>query len=351
MGYLRQSLERQSGAKGHQVMIHTAISNVGRTWDGVAAGGLRLAQEIDQVVDKMQQESSSSSSSSSSPSTPSSCISLSLVGNSLGGLYARHALGHLSSFSKVQPNLFCTTATPHLGVSKHTYVKIPRVAEYLIANSMQPTGRDLFRFTNALDTLYQCQYLEPLAAFTKRIAVANAYGTDFPVPTATAAFLASTNSPHYQVVVKDKNKESANFEVLTVETPRTYDMSKAWKEEESVSDDTPIPLSVLATRLDSLGWQKVFCDLREQLPTVYRRARDPLSMKPCWTSQQLLDSLCDSGLSLPFGHTMLVANSKSKLSEYLNRGGQPIMDRLASTILQEITSTTTPPVVPKRLAE
>jgi hypothetical protein len=262
-------------------------------------------------------------------------ISLSLVGNSLGGLYARHALGHLSSFSKLQPNLFCTTATPHLGVSQHTYIKIPRVAEYLIANTMQPTGRDLFRFTNTLDTLYQSQYLKPLAAFTKRIAVANAYGTDFPVPTATAAFLAATNSPHYQVVVDDdKNKET----VLTVETPRTYDASKEWKNEGS-----DLPLSELATRLDTLGWQKIFCDVREHLPTVYRRARDPLvllSMTPCWTSQQLLDNLCDSGLSLPFGHTMLVANSRSKLSEYLNRGGQPIMDRLASTILQEIISTT-----------
>jgi pimeloyl-ACP methyl ester carboxylesterase len=339
MGYLQQSLERQSGAKGHQVMIHSAVSNVGRTWDGIAAGGLRLAQEIDRVVDEMQQESAS-------PSTSSICISLSLVGNSLGGLYARHALGHLSSFSKLQPNLFCTTATPHLGVSKHTYVKIPRVAEYLIANSMQPTGRDLFRFTNALDTLYESQYLKPLAAFTKRVAVANAYGTDFQVPTATAAFLASTNSPHYQVVVDDKNKETANFEVLTVETPITYryDASNEGGNGDSDWGDSPVPLSILATRLDSLGWQKIFCDVREHLPTVYRRARDPLSMKPCWTSQQLLDSLCDSGLSLPLGHTVLVANSKSKLYEYLNRGGQPIMDRLASTILQEITSTTTPRV-------
>jgi hypothetical protein len=41
MGYLRQSLERQSGAKGHQVMmIHSAVSNVGRNWDGVAGGDL-----------------------------------------------------------------------------------------------------------------------------------------------------------------------------------------------------------------------------------------------------------------------------------------------------------------------
>jgi hypothetical protein len=34
------------------------------------------------------------------------------------------------------------------------YVKLPRIAEYLIANSIQPRGRDLFRFTNVLDNLY-----------------------------------------------------------------------------------------------------------------------------------------------------------------------------------------------------
>jgi putative NADPH-quinone reductase len=59
MGYLQQSLAGQSGAEGHQgVMIHRAVSNVGHTWDGVvAAGGLRLAREIERVIDNMQQES------------------------------------------------------------------------------------------------------------------------------------------------------------------------------------------------------------------------------------------------------------------------------------------------------
>jgi hypothetical protein len=42
------------------------------------------------------------------------------------------------------------------GVSKYVYVKvkIPRVAEYLIANSMQRTGRDLFGFTEMVLNLF-----------------------------------------------------------------------------------------------------------------------------------------------------------------------------------------------------
>jgi hypothetical protein len=41
-------------------------------------------------------------------------------------------------------------------------------------------------------------FLNPLASFRKRIAYANAYQTDFVVPTQTAAFLnTESNYPHY----------------------------------------------------------------------------------------------------------------------------------------------------------
>lgn len=42
------------------------------------------------------------------------------------------------------------------------------------------------------------RFLRPLAAFKKRIAYANAFGTDFPVPGSTAAFLdLDSDYPHY----------------------------------------------------------------------------------------------------------------------------------------------------------
>eukprot|EP00986_Skeletonema_menzelii_P021520 scaffold34815_cov97-Skeletonema_menzelii.AAC.1 len=182
-------------------------------------------------------------------------VTFSLVGNSLGGLYSRFALSKipyeiplstdnsedddnkLSSNIKVRlfPNIFCTTATPHLGVSQHTYLPIPRLAETIIGAGMGATGRDLFRLNSdvmndgaaakvnaaaaktvkrlssfrirkdsnqniesdaedELDCVIRnmClddEFLVPLRNFRQRIAYANAYGTDFQVPCQTAAFL------------------------------------------------------------------------------------------------------------------------------------------------------------------
>ena len=71
------------------------------------------------------------------------------------------------------------------------------MAEYLIANSMQPM-RQFFVliYKWRRDPLPQSQDLQPVVAFTTRIAMANAYETDFLAPMATGAILASTR---YQV--------------------------------------------------------------------------------------------------------------------------------------------------------
>jgi hypothetical protein len=173
-------------------MIHSAVSNV-------AGGGLRLAQEISPVVDEMKQESSS-------PSTPRICVSLAMV----------QIPGAAVVFFQKTTQSLLHDGNSRLSVIKHTYVKIPLVAMYLIANSVQPMVRDLVRFANALDALYQFQYLQTKAAFTRRIAVANAC---FPIPTATTAFLASTNSEHYQVV--DKNKEQRICQLGSIDSRDT----------------------------------------------------------------------------------------------------------------------------------
>jgi hypothetical protein len=47
---------------------------------------------------------------------------------------------------RIYYNIFCTTATPHLGISRHTWLKIPRLAEVSIAHLLGETGKDLVRF-------------------------------------------------------------------------------------------------------------------------------------------------------------------------------------------------------------
>jgi hypothetical protein len=100
-------------------------------------------------------------------------------------------------------------ATPHLGVAGHTYFPIPRSAEIGIGKAMGQTGRDLFRLSDLIYTMCTCPtYLDPLRSFRKRIAYANAYKTDFVVPTNTAAFLNPDSTyPHH---VSDEGRDDPN---------------------------------------------------------------------------------------------------------------------------------------------
>jgi len=112
-------------------------------------------------------------------------------------------------------NIFCTTATPHLGISKHTWVPIPRSAEIGIAQTMGDTGKDLFRLNDLMKSMATApKFLEPLGKFRKRIAYANAYGTDFPVPTQTAAFLSKKSSYPHHFVEEDSDSENEDCVVV-----------------------------------------------------------------------------------------------------------------------------------------
>jgi len=106
--------------------------------------------------------------------------------------------------------------------------------------------------------------------------------------------------------------------------------------------------------LDALGWTKFFWDVRATLPRVpvpvprllFGGATLSANKKKQYTSAELhrefsslLTSNSDSSNSewhLPFGHTMLVANSKTDWYASLNSGGRPIMDWVARDLLHHI---------------
>ena len=242
-----------------EIIVHSVTCNVGKTHDGIRNGGTRLANEIIHFIqsDTMKRRPLSDDDDDDGKVCN---VTYSLVGNSLGGLYSRFAISKIpyeipmntrnsdvdeSSSSREHkihlfPNIFCTTATPHLGVSQHTYLPIPRLAETIIGSGMGATGRDLFRLNSDLpigaaakvnaaaakavkrlssfrirrgsemfplqdegegggeeeelecvikNMCLQDEFLVPLRNFRQRIAYANAYGTDFQVPCQTAAFL------------------------------------------------------------------------------------------------------------------------------------------------------------------
>jgi len=118
------------------IILHSAVCNEGKTTDGVMLGGQRLVEEMICVI-KEEMETRSSST-----------VTVSMVGNSLGGIYSRYAIAKLAQSDELpydlHYNIFCTTATPHLGISRHTYLPLPRSAENVVAHAMGDTGKDLY---------------------------------------------------------------------------------------------------------------------------------------------------------------------------------------------------------------
>ena len=397
-----------------RIVVHSTVDNKGKTTDGIVEGGKRLAREVQTFIESDYRSQQNQHQNQNA--------SISFVGNSLGGLYARYALSiipsHLHLFLSqsseadgksipisLKPNVFCTTATPHLGVASHTYLPLPRVAERIIGTTLAQTGRDLFRLDDSShsdvdgtaggsmhrDLIYQMNtnyesFLLPLSRFRKRIAYANAFRTDFQVPTNTAAFLSKDSTyPHCldedsTKIFESNNtsnsstKTASNFFFMTVTTPRNNDVFLP-KEEMDGNGRTEVAhkqqlseedaILTMSNKLDALGWTKVFVDTRDVIP-IPGVALPSFLRSPSHTLvQDYFDQLqkgaksemiCDDAhvskikskelwkimnrtekLKFPLGHTVMVANSKSDFYSRLNSGGRPIMDRLASDLIVEIT--------------
>jgi hypothetical protein len=225
------------------------------------------------------------------------------------------------------------------------------------------------------DLATQSHFTTPLAAFRSRIALANAYGTDFQVPCSTAAFLSRTSSLHMTcpnsewatttaVRKRDNNNgpgdDNGVWMALAVQTPRNIiaptdlDLCSA----ANLSKDE------IAQRLDAMGWIKVFIDVRRYVPSIpipswlLGKSDDTdgsLEPRTEFTSHELWNRLCTKWTAptsmlepassssyrwwhVPFGHTVLVANAKNEWYAQLNAAGQPIMDALAKVLIQQVLS-------------
>uniref|UniRef100_A0A7S1VJ90 DUF676 domain-containing protein n=1 Tax=Grammatophora oceanica TaxID=210454 RepID=A0A7S1VJ90_9STRA len=482
----------------HQdMLVHTTVCNEGKTTDGVINGGNRVVEEMYTVMRAWIQNQQH---------LPKE-MTISFVGNSLGGVYARYAIMRLAQDGMNVPsltinnennnttktdtlpfqfNIFCTTAAPHLGVSRHTYMPLPRTAELGVARTMGETGSDLFLVTDLMKRMaLEESFVGPLRQFRKRMALANAYGTDFPVPVGTAAFLSDQSDyPHffettttvassYETTTTNTTASSSssdeeetdddddasnsnnsaasstassssppptrNYVIATLHTPpkptNTPPMMSAEQQESSPSDNnnsddtttTPVvvvkdaaaalddDLAEMSRSLDSLGWKKVFVDMRNEipmsikLPSFVRRSNlssslsmaassfgattttttdcatnttsssSPLDDPSAASSSSSSSSSCtsttapppsqeesvmailkqkgvvesrefkqaisasvpisrDGKLSIPLGHNMIVAFSRSRLATLMNKGGRPIVDGLAKELVEDVFS-------------
>lgn len=400
-----------------EIVVHSVKCNVGRTHDGIRNGGTRLAREIVDFVRKdvdKRVRNEDEKEKNDDDEKDERAVTYSIVGNSLGGLYARYAVSLLPyrlplhrrqqqqehqqqqlppppdnlappSVLNLHPNVFYTTATPHLGVSRHTYLPLPRIAETVIGAGMGTTGRDLFRLNSdkslanaAAGTIVgaarggvgvavgslrrsaagadsennaddmgdglrsddneedddhdhddaECiirsmcleeRYLAPLRRFRRRVAYANAYGTDFQVPTETAAFLhEGSGVGHFLVASRhlrappgagrgreggaaaregstgeerggsaesaaDASEEHQQGEggppPFVVAVVRTASTPRPQSHHDS---DNPDELLRMSQSLDALGWTKVLVDVRDSIPMPH--LAKPAWLRPAWGS-------------------------------------------------------------------
>lgn len=418
------AIDGMRASLGQNVVVHSATCNEGRTNDGVRAGGERLVEEMLQVIRKQagrtrrkknqgkQKNGDDDDGTNDGDLNEVVDIHLSLVGNSLGGIYSRYAIAQLFDMSeKLVENegepcrntvlldngnihlhfeTFCTTATPHLGCSKHTYISLPRSAENVVGNILGETGRDLFRMN---DLLYSMStdpfFLHPLSLFQRRVAYANGYHTDFPVPTSTAAFLHEKSSyVHFwedtsAMATGDSELDKSIVAILHTEPSNSTPLSMDCKDD--FYDECDDELHAMSKALDSLGWKKIFVDLRPEipavsLPRVIRKSslvmtankrkgthdgiadgdlseveesllqnigtltdsetlRASLRRKGGIASRdakEAFGSPRDGSLHFPVGHNMICAFSRGRVSSHMNRGGRPVMDALAKELVDDM---------------
>ena len=363
LGYLQTAIQKQADRARLEhpetcFVVHSAVANDGKTKDGIAAGGSRLAAEVNEILASLLENNGTDD----TTTTPRK-VSCSFVGNSLGGLYARYALSEMplltssstndNNNKSVTPAVFCTTATPHLGVSRHTYLPLFRAAEFVVAHAMLPTGRDLFGVSSDVLVRLFCEpaFLQPLRLFGLRLAYANAHYTDFQVPTKTAAFLSNEEDANHRrlaTTITTDSSSSSSFEVMRVETTKreSSHLTAVSTTTQNGETMTNLSSSQMARILDDMGWIKVFCDVRGNLwslPIPFTSSKEEKESnyqdQEFFTSAELLQrfgTMPGGRWYAPFGHTLLVANSKNPTYSAWNAPGRPIMDQLAAELVDAI---------------
>lgn len=172
---------------GDRAFVHaTRVNEGGKTFDGVESGAQRIAKDIIELIENDKENNNNNFK---------NFKYISFIGNSLGGLYVRHAISILYDtmtglIAGLEPLNFISIATPHLGFEPFYRGLFPTpLLNFIMHTFIGQTGFDL-NLTDDNRLLYNMatsdQYLIPLKAFRRRRLYANLNG-DFMVPFTTAS--------------------------------------------------------------------------------------------------------------------------------------------------------------------
>lgn len=114
-------------------------------------------------------------------------------------------------------------------------------------------------------------------------------------------------------------------------------------------------LTMMSASLDSLGWKKVFVDIRKEIPMAVSipigsntepGLNCPIqklkSANKVVESRELAKALSGNPtkalISLPLGHNAIVAMSRGAVTLAMNGGGVPVVDSLAMHLTDDIST-------------
>lgn len=181
--YLLDQLHASPAVMNGRVLIHASRVNTDKTHDGVAFGGLRLAEDIRAVVAQHP-----------------SLETISMMGFSLGGLYVRYAAavlydGNEGTVAGLKAGSLFVVASPNLGVRSFGVYRfvpgllLPWMHVLFGETVVQMMLRDEEGLLMAMTTdrnRFGVKFLSALSAFERRVLYANVRN-DFMVNYGTAA--------------------------------------------------------------------------------------------------------------------------------------------------------------------
>ncbi|KAI1332596.1 putative serine esterase-domain-containing protein [Xylariaceae sp. FL0255] len=133
---------RATHSKDQLYLLYTKSNSGNFTYDGIETCGERVCREIEEELEKIR-------------TAGGNIIKISIVGYSLGGLFARYAVGLLYAngiLDQVEPVNFTTFATPHLGVRTPLRGWHSEAWNVLGAKTLSESGRQLFLIDSYRDT-------------------------------------------------------------------------------------------------------------------------------------------------------------------------------------------------------
>jgi len=305
MGKIEELMRKDAAVGQRGVLIHATDVNVGRTTDGVRNGGKRVAGDIVGMVRKYP-----------------SLEKISIVGFSLGGVYARYAVADLfdietKTVAGLKPILLMTVASPNLGVRNFgVYRKVPKEIHWLSKVVAGQTGMDVMLrdrgvtgdpvLVEMTDDSSALPFIASLRAFQKRVLYGNCrndmmvnFGTATLDPAIRDMSIDDTFAPPEGAEIIDDTHDEGGCRVWY-----RYDMRKTDKPSHGIRRVDSYE-SLMALRLRGVGWTVVGVDF----PTA-----------------------------LPVAHNRIVAMSRSPMDAWLNSSGYRAARHIVQTLLECIVS-------------